>query len=211
MRLFKVALASLAMLFCSIGFAAATVAIDVDMSSQTMHVQSSSGASYDWPVSTAGRGYATPRGTYRVQKMEVMHRSRKYHNSPMPHSMFFTGGYAIHGTYAERNLGRAASHGCVRLSRANAATLFALVQNEGGARITLTGSPQTSTQLAVDGHKKRTQVASARHHKHHTMMASNHHHRATMTASSGGAAPMAYAPAPRKKSLFDWLSNPRGN
>ena len=42
--------------------AEASVQIDIDLSSQTMHVSSDSG-SYDWPISTARSGYRTPRGT----------------------------------------------------------------------------------------------------------------------------------------------------
>jgi hypothetical protein len=49
----------------------------------------------------------------------------------MPHSIFFHKGYAIHGTIHVSRLGRRASHGCVRLHPANAATLFALVRNHG--------------------------------------------------------------------------------
>ena len=50
----------------------------------------------------------------------------------MPHSIFFTKlGHAIHGTMDRRRLGSAASHGCVRLSTANAATLYALVKQKG--------------------------------------------------------------------------------
>jgi hypothetical protein len=58
----------------------------------------------------------------------------------MPHAIFFYYGFAIHGTNETRELGRPASHGCVRLSRANAATLFALVKAEG-ASIVITGAP----------------------------------------------------------------------
>ena len=63
----------------------------------------------------------------------------------MPHSIFFTKvGHAIHGTDSEGRLGMPASHGCVRLSRANATTLYALVQKEGvlNTTVTLTGSSQ---------------------------------------------------------------------
>jgi hypothetical protein len=49
----------------------------------------------------------------------------------MPYSMFFTKiGHAIHGTYEQRNLGHAVSHGCVRLSVKNAATLWELVKRQ---------------------------------------------------------------------------------
>jgi lipoprotein-anchoring transpeptidase ErfK/SrfK len=86
---------------------------------------------YTWPVSTARRGYRTPTGTYRVQSMKRFHRSSKYHNSPMPHSIFFHRGYAIHGSYATRRLGRRASHGCIRLHPSNARELYGLVRSYG--------------------------------------------------------------------------------
>ena len=108
----------------------ATVQIHIDLSSQRMHVTSSSG-SYTWPVSTARSGYTTPRGSYAPTSLQRMHYSRKYDNSPMPHSIFFKGGYAIHGTGYVRYLGRPASHGCVRLAPANAARLYGLVQQHG--------------------------------------------------------------------------------
>ena len=61
----------------------------------------------------------------------------------MPHSIFFTKvGHAIHGTDSESRLGSPVSHGCVRLSRAHAATLYALVEEQGvlNTTVTLTGS-----------------------------------------------------------------------
>jgi lipoprotein-anchoring transpeptidase ErfK/SrfK len=123
--------------------AEARVLIDVDLSTQTMHVTSSSG-SYFWPVSTARAGYVTPRGSFVPTGMQLMHYSRKYDLSPMPYSIFFAGGYAIHGTYETAALGRPASHGCVRLDPANAAVLYQMVQAEG-ASITISGTPPPSS------------------------------------------------------------------
>ena len=114
--------------------AARAATIDVDLTHQRMHVTSASGASYVWPVSTARAGFSTPHGYYHPTSLQRMHYSRKYHMSPMPYSIFFRGGYAIHGTYSTAELGRPASHGCVRLAPGNAATLFSMVQAEG-ARI----------------------------------------------------------------------------
>jgi lipoprotein-anchoring transpeptidase ErfK/SrfK len=118
--------------------AKAEVVIDVDLTTQTMHVQSATG-SYDWPVSTARAGFVTPRGHFAPTGMERMHYSKKYHNSPMPYSIFFRGGYAIHGTYATSARGAPASHGCVRLSPQHARTLFEMVEREGGS-ISIMGS-----------------------------------------------------------------------
>lgn len=105
--------------------------IVINKSTQTMTVDSDEGQ-YEWPVSTARRGYSTPSGYFRPQSLETMHYSKKYDNSPMPYSVFFTGGFAIHGTPHVGNLGRPASHGCVRLHPENARTLFGIVSRDRG-------------------------------------------------------------------------------
>jgi lipoprotein-anchoring transpeptidase ErfK/SrfK len=121
-----------AMIFGAAGTsAAASLTARIDISSQTMTVSEYGRVVHRWKVSTARRGYRTPRGTYRPIRMHRMWHSRKYHNSPMPYSIFFHGGYAIHGTYETRSLGRPASHGCVRLHPGDAATLFAMVRAVG--------------------------------------------------------------------------------
>ena len=117
--------------------AAAGVVAQIDQSRQRMRVIVDGHTAYDWPVSTARRGYITPNGSFRVGLMAPMWRSRKYHGSPMPHAMFFRGGYAIHGTYATGALGRRASHGCIRLAPGNAAALFGLARNRGGAAVVI--------------------------------------------------------------------------
>ncbi|CDX25943.1 ErfK/YbiS/YcfS/YnhG family protein [Mesorhizobium plurifarium] len=115
----------------SITSRAATLVANIDVSSQTMTVSKYGQVVYRWSVSTARKGYFTPRGSYRPQWTARMWYSRKYDNSPMPYSVFFHGGYAIHGTGAVRNLGRPASHGCVRLHPANAATFYTMVKEVG--------------------------------------------------------------------------------
>jgi lipoprotein-anchoring transpeptidase ErfK/SrfK len=115
--------------------AEAGIVVNVDNSQQRMRVYVDGMLAYVWPVSTARKGYRTPPGNYRVQRMERMWYSRKYDMSPMPYSLFFRGGYAIHGTGSIRQLGRPASHGCVRLHPANARALFGLVRHYGGARV----------------------------------------------------------------------------
>ncbi len=113
------------------------VVAKVDLSEQRMVVYVDGLQRYTWPVSTARHGYHTPVGRFHPQRLEVVWYSRKYHMSPMPHSIFFLGGYAIHGTYAVRLLGRPASHGCVRLHPSNAATLYTLVRRYGMNRTTI--------------------------------------------------------------------------
>jgi lipoprotein-anchoring transpeptidase ErfK/SrfK len=107
------------------------VNIRIDISSQSMVVDVDGRAYGRWKVSTARQGYYTPRGAWKPYLLKKMHYSRKYDNSPMPHSIFFLGGYAIHATNYVKYLGRPASHGCIRLHPRNAARLYALVQKHG--------------------------------------------------------------------------------
>lgn len=120
------------------GRASAGVVVRVDNGSQTMRVTVDGQTAFVWPVSTARAGYRTPAGRYRVQRFERMWYSRKYQMSPMPYALFFRGGYAIHGTGALGQLGRPASHGCVRLATWNARTLFGLARSHGGAQVVVT-------------------------------------------------------------------------
>ena len=123
----------------SLGQAAhAELQINVDKSAQRMTVTVDGKQIYDWPVSTGGRGYDTPSGSFKPFRMEIDHFSEEWDNAPMPYSIFFTKtGDAVHGTYEQRNLGRAVSHGCVRLSVKNAATLWELVKREKMANTTV--------------------------------------------------------------------------
>lgn len=103
----------------------------INVSTQTMTVTKHGRIIHTWPVSTARKGYVTPRGSWRPTRLHKMWRSRKYDNSPMPYSVFYHGGYAIHGTSAVSRLGSPASHGCVRLDTQNAARFYALVKQVG--------------------------------------------------------------------------------
>ncbi|MEM8685744.1 MAG: L,D-transpeptidase [Pseudomonadota bacterium] len=118
---------------------ASKIVAKIDISSQRMHVYKNGRKLYSWRVSTGRGRYRTPTGSYRPTIMKRMHYSSKYNNSPMPYSIFFRGGYAVHGTNQIRRLGRPASHGCVRLHPKHAATLFHLVRRNGrrNARIVI--------------------------------------------------------------------------
>ena len=123
-RLFAIAL----LLLTGLVSARADVVVTVDKTAQRLSVEVDGARRYDWPVSTARWGYRTPNGTYRPERLARKWFSRKYDWSPMPWSIFFDGGYAIHGSYEISHLGRLASHGCIRLHPNNARILFELVQ-----------------------------------------------------------------------------------
>src|ERR1700751_3236422 len=157
MRSFLIVVTGL-MLFAA-GAAQAKISITVDKDAQMMTVAVDGVARYRWPVSTGNPSHETPNGTFRTFRMEEDHYSKEFDDAPMPHSIFFTKiGHAIHGTGSEGRLGTPVSHGCVRLSRANATTLYALVQQQGvlNTTVTLTGS---STVWLAHNPRPNTQVA----------------------------------------------------
>jgi hypothetical protein len=134
------ALAACAMTFAPA--AKAAVQITIDKSSQQMTVERDGRPLYQWPVSTGRSGFDTPSGKFKTFRMERDHFSKEWDDAPMPFSIFFTQkGHAIHGYLDTKNIGRPASHGCVRLTPANAEKLFALVQEDGvlNTTVTLTG------------------------------------------------------------------------
>jgi L,D-transpeptidase-like protein len=110
----------------------ASILITIDKSAQQMSVAVDGAQRYVWPVSTGRPGYDTPNGTYKPNRMDADHFSQEWDNAPMPHTIFFDmHGHAIHGFFDVKHLGRAVSHGCVRLSPDHATTLFNLVKAEG--------------------------------------------------------------------------------
>jgi hypothetical protein len=121
----------------NVGDAEAKLNILVDKATQRMLVIQDGYIRYMWPVSTGRDNMQTPNGIYTPQRLERNWFSSAYYDSPMPFSIFFYHGYAIHGSYAIDRLGGPASHGCVRLHPHHAAILFDLVQQEGPERTTI--------------------------------------------------------------------------
>ena len=155
MRRFILAAVSCAALALSAVAANAGVVIVVNKSTQRLSVSVDGVPRYEWAVSTARMGYNTPNGTYGVERMEVQWFSRKYDWSPMPHSIFFNGGYAIHGSYEIGRLGTPASHGCIRLHPNNATILYRLVEaNRHSTRIVVTGDG-SAPMASGSGHRPR--------------------------------------------------------
>lgn len=132
---FSTALLGLVMLLPGTAFAG--LVAQIDLSSQRMHVFVNGKPAYTWKVSTARPGYRTPTGTYKPTNLVRYHRSTIYDGSPMPYSIFFYKGYAIHGSYETKHLGRPASHGCIRLHPSNAARLYSLVKRYGPGNTTI--------------------------------------------------------------------------
>ena len=109
--------------------------------------------------------------------------SKQWDNAPMPHAIFFTkDGHAIHGSLETKKLGRADSHGCVRVSPKNAETLFHLVEQNGleNTKVVLAG-------VTPGGEAKVAEQPSPRYR-------------------DADAGPWGYYPPPR--GLFGWQRGP---
>ena len=143
--------------------AQAETVVTISKSQQRLAVTVDGAELYRWPVSTGRPVLATPSGTFRPIRFERKWYSRKYDWSPMPWSVFFHGGYAMHGTYETRRLGQAASHGCVRLLPENAAKLFLLLRKEGkgDTRIVVTDAALPAAHVANGAIVNRDQGAAA--------------------------------------------------
>jgi lipoprotein-anchoring transpeptidase ErfK/SrfK len=139
---------------------APTLKASIDLSKQRMTVSENGEVIHSWPISSGRAGYRTPTGTYRPQWLSRMHYSKKYDNAPMPYSVFFHNGYAIHATYATKALGRPASHGCIRLSPAHAKAFYRLVEKHGKerTRIALYGAAPAAV-TAGEGARTRRDAA----------------------------------------------------
>jgi lipoprotein-anchoring transpeptidase ErfK/SrfK len=135
--------------------AASSILINIDKSTQRMTVLLDGVQKFDWPVSTGKRGYSTPSGTFTPTSMNEIWYSKQWDNAPMPHAIFYMkDGHAIHGSYEVRNLGKPASHGCVRISPQNATLLYALVKATGleNTQVVLSGeTPGGESKVASSG------------------------------------------------------------
>lgn len=101
--------------------------IEIDLSEQALMAWDGQRLMRRMLVSTGLPRTPTPTGRFRIlsKYSSVPMSGPGYYLPAVPHTMFFYRGYAIHGTYWHNNFGRPMSHGCVNLSRADAAWLYA--------------------------------------------------------------------------------------
>jgi lipoprotein-anchoring transpeptidase ErfK/SrfK len=102
-----------------------SLSIDVNISTQRLTMQGSRTPLFSEVISTGKSGHGTVQGVFHPIRLALMWHSKKYDNSPMPYSVFFQkAGYALHETPFVKQLGRKASHGCVRQNHAGAEYVF---------------------------------------------------------------------------------------
>ena len=103
----------------------------VKIGNQTLQLYERGKFLIEWEISSARAGKVTPKGTWTAKWLSKNHKSSIYDGAAMPHSVFFNGDYAIHGTRQIDQLGEPASAGCVRLHPENAKIFFDLAMQYG--------------------------------------------------------------------------------
>ena len=121
----------------------------VDISDRMLYVMSGDSVARSYPVSVGSEGYATPAGRYRISRMIwnprwvpppsgwARHRTPEAPGSPgnpmgRVKIFFREPDYYIHGTGLASSLGRARSHGCIRLRNVDAVEIARMVMIHSG-------------------------------------------------------------------------------
>jgi hypothetical protein len=78
-----------------------------------------------------GEEHQTPEGTWRITRKYLTKTMTgpdedvgRYHIEDIPWTMYYKGGYAVHGAYWHHEFGNVRSHGCTNLAPADARWLF---------------------------------------------------------------------------------------
>jgi hypothetical protein len=149
------------------------------------------------PISTGVPGHPTPLGVFSVIQKQVYHESNLYSAAPMPYMQRITwSGIALH---AGALPGYPASHGCIRLPREFAVSLYGMTKI--GARVVVTRDDPAPAAIE---HRALLQpkVASAADVPSPAMVASAETVSTdAVRAESTGSAPAEPATAPAKQAL----------
>ncbi len=123
--------------------------IYVSIAEQTAYLTLDGRSVASWKVSSARKGYRTKRGDFNPNgRVYDYYESKRYPGGGfkykgrrmgnMGFAVFYYGGYALHGTAAIKNLGRPASHGCVRQHPEHAEYFNQLVRHYGKNNVWIT-------------------------------------------------------------------------
>lgn len=100
--------------------------IEVNISTQRLIAWEGNMPVYAVIVSTGTDAHPTQAGSFAIQSKHRTARMRgaDYDVPDVPYTMYYSGGYAIHGAYWHRRFGTPVSHGCVNVAVDHAEWLF---------------------------------------------------------------------------------------
>jgi lipoprotein-anchoring transpeptidase ErfK/SrfK len=98
----------------------------VDLTQQQLTAYQGNTPVFEATVSTGLPNTPTVVGQFRIYwKLSAVDMAGPgYYLPDVPYTMYFHGGYALHGTYWHSSFGQPMSHGCVNLRTEDAAWLF---------------------------------------------------------------------------------------
>jgi len=100
--------------------------IEIRLRSQRLLAWQGNQLIYAVVVSTGKSATPTPTGIFAIQVKYPTARMRgeDYNVPDVPHVMYYSGNYAIHGAYWHRSFGIPISHGCTNVAPDHAAWLY---------------------------------------------------------------------------------------
>ncbi|MCZ6806245.1 MAG: L,D-transpeptidase, partial [Deltaproteobacteria bacterium] len=105
--------------------------IHVDLSDQTLVAYEDDKPVYATVVSSGKEGYEPPTGTFQVQQKYISTTMNAtdpidgfYEVEEVPWTLYYHGGYALHGAYWHTDFGKVRSHGCTNIPPVDARWLY---------------------------------------------------------------------------------------
>ncbi|TAF07145.1 MAG: murein L,D-transpeptidase [Nostocales cyanobacterium] len=100
--------------------------IQINLSEQNLIAWEGNKPVYAITISSGKKSTPTRVGTFQIQTKhkKARMRGRGYDVPNVPHTMYYQGGYAIHGAYWHKRFGTPVSHGCVNLAPNHAKWVF---------------------------------------------------------------------------------------
>jgi lipoprotein-anchoring transpeptidase ErfK/SrfK len=105
--------------------------IHVDLSQQTLVAYEGDKAVYATVISSGKEGYEPPTGLFEVQQKYISTTMNArdpidgfYEVEEVPWTLYYHGGYALHGAYWHTDFGKVRSHGCTNIAPVDARWLY---------------------------------------------------------------------------------------
>lgn len=100
--------------------------IQVDLSEQRLITWEGNKPVFGVIVSTGKKSTPTPTGVFNIytKLTKTRMKGEGYDIPNVPHTMYYKGGYGIHGAFWHNNFGTRVSHGCVNVAPNHAKKIF---------------------------------------------------------------------------------------
>lgn len=100
--------------------------IQINLSTQRLIAWEGNKRVYAIVISSGKSSTPTRIGSFKIQSKHksTRMRGRNYDVPNVPYTMYYQGGYGIHGAYWHRRFGTPVSHGCINLAPNHAKWLF---------------------------------------------------------------------------------------